>query len=144
MKTRIPTSQEIEELVAFLPRLYEPGFSPVKKWHGGNKDDDGVITMPFPEYEPIVRKFFRVASSEHWTDYDYQTKFAGQMLNDDDGIKTADLAQIKLCTQRARQIYKLLGAEEELELQTPYDYHRFGPARREEAIQWLGEALKQK
>ena len=67
-KTPTPTSQEIEKLVAFLPLLYEKGFSPVKEWHGGDKDEDGVITMPYPEYEPVVSEFFRVASSECWAD----------------------------------------------------------------------------
>ncbi len=95
MKTPNPTRKEIEELIAFLPRLYETGFSPVKKWHGGDKDDDGVITMPWPEYDPIVTEFIKVAECECWTDHDYLSASAGQMLNDEDGIKTANLDQIK-------------------------------------------------
>jgi len=95
MKTRTPTSQEIEELVAFLPRLYVKELSPAKKWHGGDKDDDGVITMPWPEYEPVVEDFFQAASGESWTDPEYLTKSAGQMLKNEDTVKTADLDQIK-------------------------------------------------
>ena len=95
MNTRIPTLKEIEELVAFLPRLYEKGFSPVRKWHGGDKDDEGVITMPYPEYDPIVEEFFRIASSDCWTDPDYLAKSAGQILDDEDAVKSADLDQIK-------------------------------------------------
>jgi hypothetical protein len=95
MKSVMPTSQEIEELVAFLPRLYEKGFSPVKRWHGGNKDHNGVIIMPWPEYEPVVEEFIRISSAECWTDYKYQNNLAEQMLNNEDAIKTADLAQIK-------------------------------------------------
>ena len=95
MKTRQPSLQEIRELTAFLPRLYEPGFSPVKKWHGGDKDDDGVITMPWPEYDPVVMEFIKVAECECWTDPEYLTKSAGQMLNDEDAVKSADLDQIK-------------------------------------------------
>ena len=95
MNTRIPKSQEIEELVAFLPRLCDKGFSPVKKWHGGDEDQDGVSTMPYPEYDPIVKEFFRVASSECWTDPDYLAKSAGQILDDEDAVKVADLDQIK-------------------------------------------------
>ena len=95
MDIRNPTPQEIEELVEFLPRLYEPGFLPVKKWHGGDKDEDGVISMPWPEYELIVEDFFKAASSECWTDPEYLTKSAGQMLNDEDAVKSAGLDQIK-------------------------------------------------
>ena len=95
MDTRNPTSQEIEELVAFLPRLYEPGFSPVKKWHGGDKDDDGVITMPWPDYDETVMEFIKVAERECWTDPEYLSKSAGQMLKNDDAVTTADLDQIK-------------------------------------------------
>jgi len=95
MDTRTPTSQEIAELVAFLPLLNQPGFSPVKNWYGGEKDDDGIITMPWPEYKLIVIEFVRVASSDCWTDPEYLTKSAGQMLNNDDIVKTADLNQIK-------------------------------------------------
>ena len=95
MDTPNPTQQEIEELVAFLPRLCDKGFSPVKKWHGGDEDQDGVSTMPYPEYDPIVKEFFRVASSECWTDPDYLAKSAGQILDDEDAVKVADLDQIK-------------------------------------------------
>jgi len=95
MVTRNPTPEEIEELIAFLPRLYKPGFSPVMKWHGGDKDDDGVITMPWPEYEPIVMEFFKVAEWECWTDFDYLSTSAGLTLDDEDAVRTADLNQIK-------------------------------------------------
>ena len=95
LKTRSPTLEEINELVEFLSRLYQKEFSSVKKWHGGDKDEDGVITMPYPEYEPVVSEFFEIASSECWTDYDYLSRSAGQMLGDEDAVRTADLDQIK-------------------------------------------------
>jgi hypothetical protein len=95
MNTPNPTPQEIEELIAFLPRLCETGFSPVKKWHGGDEDHDGVITMPYPEYDPTVMEFIKVAERECWTDPEYLTKSAGKMLDDEDAVKSADLGQIK-------------------------------------------------
>lgn len=51
MRSRAPTWQEIDELIAFLPLLYAEGFSPVRRWHGGTARPDGVITMPWPEYD---------------------------------------------------------------------------------------------
>jgi hypothetical protein len=95
MKTRMPSSMEIEELVSFLPRLYKEGFNPIKKWGGGTKGEDGVFTMPWPEYEPIVVEFFRVASGECWSDYEYNPEEARRMLEDEEAVKTADLDQIK-------------------------------------------------
>jgi Family of unknown function (DUF6508) len=95
MNTRTPTSQELEELVSFLPRLYAEGFTPIKRWGGGTIDQDGVLTMPWPEYDKVVEDFFRVASSACWSDYDYRPEEAGRMLQNDDVIRTADLDQIK-------------------------------------------------
>ncbi len=95
MKTPDPTSEEIEELFAFLPQLHAKGFSPVRKWHGGDKDEDGVITMPFPEYQPIVEEFFRIASNECWTDGDYLSESKRELTKDEDAVKTADLDEIK-------------------------------------------------
>jgi len=90
-----PTTQDIKELTAFLPLLYEEGISPVKKWHGGDKDKDGVITIPWPEYDPIVMEFIEVAERECWIDPEYLSKSAGQLLDDEDAVKSADLDQIK-------------------------------------------------
>ena len=95
MNTKAPTSQEIEELVSFLPRLYAEGFTPVIRWGGGTKDKDGVITMPWPEYNKVVSDFFQVASNECWRDCDYLSNEAGLVLKNDNVIKTADLDQIK-------------------------------------------------
>lgn len=95
MKSRKPTPQEIKTLVAFLPNLYAPGLSPVKEWHGGDKNDEGIITIPWPEYQPIVEEFFRIASSEWWTDYEYQSKSAWQILDDEEAVNSADLEEIK-------------------------------------------------
>ena len=89
-----PFPQEIEELTAFLPRLYAEGFSPVKKWEGGQKQTDGSFTLPYPEYDPLVEEFFRLVSSR-WLDYEYNPEQAYQMLKDEDLVKRASLAQIK-------------------------------------------------
>lgn len=95
MKTGRPTSEEIEELVSFLPQLYAEGFTPIRRWSSGTENKDGVITLPWPEYDEVVEEFFRVASSECWRDYDYRPEDAGRMLETDDIIRIADLEQIK-------------------------------------------------
>jgi Family of unknown function (DUF6508) len=95
MKTRLPTRQEMQELVAFLPRLYSEGFKPVIKWNGGDQGKDGFIRLPWPEYDPVVEEFYRLAASAYWLDYEYRPEDAARMLKDDELVKSASLPQIK-------------------------------------------------
>ena len=92
-KTPSPSLQQIEELTAYLPRLYAEGFSPVVRWYGGQQAD-GTFTLPYPDYDPLVHEFFRAVSSA-WLDYEYDPEQAYQMLMDENLVKTASLAQIK-------------------------------------------------
>ena len=92
---RPPTARQIEALTSFLPRLYAEGFSPIDRWCGGEKQADGSMTMPYPRYNPIVEEFFRLVSSDGWLDYRYDPNQASRMLEDEQGIKTAALDQIK-------------------------------------------------
>ena len=47
-------SQEIRDLVAFLPELHQQGFTPVKRWHSCN--GDGTLCFPWPEYDELVEE----------------------------------------------------------------------------------------
>ena len=95
MNTRMPTYQEMQELAAFLPRLYSNGFKSVLKWNGGNQGKDGYLTLPWPEYNPVVAKFYYFAANPCWLDYEYRPEEAARMLKDEDYVKSASLAQIK-------------------------------------------------
>ena len=94
-ENKLPTLQEIEELTAYLPRLYAEGFSPVIKWEGGEKGKAGFITLPYPEYDSVVEEFFREAAKECWLDWGYSPEQANRMIKDENLIKTASLPQIK-------------------------------------------------
>ena len=94
-KTRQPTTAEINELIAFLPKLYGEGFEPVKQWHGGKQEDKQIMTMPWPEYNRVVTDFFRTAGKECWCDYGYDPDQAGQMIRDADNVKNSSLDQVK-------------------------------------------------
>jgi hypothetical protein len=94
-ESRLPTSEEIEALTGYLPRLYADGLSPVDSWAGGETQEDGSITMPYPRYNALVEEFFRLASSECWLDYGYGPENAWAMLRDEQLVKTASLSQIK-------------------------------------------------
>ena len=91
---RLPTRQDIETLTAYLPRLYAEGFSPVQKWNGG-KQEDGTFTMPYPDYDPLVEEFYWAISAGGWLDHGYNPEQAYKMIQDEDLVKTASLAQIK-------------------------------------------------
>ena len=95
MKTRLPTSREIAALVAFHPELCAEGFTPIKGWRGGGQGLDGEIAMPQPQYDDLVEKFFRTASSDCWSDYVYQPDVAGRMLEDCEAVKNATLSEIQ-------------------------------------------------
>lgn len=95
MKTQTPTPKEIDELLAFLPRLDVQGFTPIERWSGGTRNQGRVVAMPWPEYDKVVVEFFRIASKACWGDYDYRPELARRMLESDDVINNADLAQIK-------------------------------------------------
>lgn len=93
-QTPLPTLQDIEELTAYLPRLYAEAFSPILKWEGGEKLKDGSFSMPYPQYHPLVEEFFRLGSGP-WIDYEYNPEQAYQMLKDENAVKNASLPQIK-------------------------------------------------
>jgi hypothetical protein len=90
-KAELPTLQDLEELIAFLPRLYADGFSPIDSWGGGEKLKDGSISMPYPNYNSLVEEFFRKVAGS-WHDYEYNPEQAYQMLKDEQAVKSASLS----------------------------------------------------
>ena len=93
--TRLPTLSEIEALTAFLPRLYADGFSPVVHWDGGQKNNDGLLSLPYPQYDPLVEDFFHLLGSECWLDYGYDPAQAWAVLQDEARVKVASLSEVK-------------------------------------------------
>jgi hypothetical protein len=81
--------------VAFLQQLYAADFAPVRRWAGGEKQPDGSITMPWPEYEDTVEKFFRAAGAACWNYPDYSPAVVGELLRDETAVSKADLDTIK-------------------------------------------------
>ncbi len=95
MEGQLPTASDIDELLAFLPRLYAPGFKPVDQWKGGEKLPDGSTHVPWPEYNAAVREFFEKAEQPAWADYDYLAKVEDSMIEATDTIKMASLSEIR-------------------------------------------------
>ncbi|MBN1136285.1 MAG: hypothetical protein JXM73_06855 [Anaerolineae bacterium] len=89
------TRQDMDQLLRFLPLFDDPDFQPVEAWAGGEKTPDGAITMLYPVYAPEVVEFFQLAGQPCWSDYDYDTITAGQMVQHDARITGATLDEIK-------------------------------------------------
>ncbi|MCW5859743.1 MAG: hypothetical protein KIS63_15700, partial [Caldilineales bacterium] len=94
MKSRPPTSQEIDALLASLPLFSADGFEPVARWAGG-ETSDGAMTMPWPQYNPAVEAFMRAAGQEAWRDEGYDPQKAARMLQDADLVGRASWDEIK-------------------------------------------------
>lgn len=85
----------MDDLVSFLPKLHAADFVPVRRWAGGEKRRDGSITMPWPEYDAVVLRFFEAAGQDCWMDFDYVPVEAGRILEDQVLVRRASLDQIK-------------------------------------------------
>src|SRR5687768_3607535 len=91
MNSKDPTPEDINELTAFLPRLYREG-APAIQLTSGDPNDP---TTPWPEYHPLVLEFFDLAAKECWRDYGYKPGEAADMIADENLIKNASIAQVK-------------------------------------------------
>jgi len=93
--TSTTTLTEIDQLTAYLPILYADGYEPIKEWHGGVKSKDGVIQLPYPDYDEAVIQFFRLASKDFWLDYQYNPQEAELTLTNEKAVASATLEEIK-------------------------------------------------
>ena len=92
------TQERCDELLAFL-RVFDssadsslrPNWLPDDSALG----ESGELTMPHPEYPPIVEEFFELAAQPCWSDYDYDPQAAAKMVLSDDAVAAASLEQIK-------------------------------------------------
>ena len=95
MENVTPTTKDLRELISYLPKLYRKGFKPIHKWNGGEKNENGIIVMPWPQYDNVVSEFFKLASKDCWSDNSSNYEEIFQMIEDKKSIETADLTQIK-------------------------------------------------
>jgi len=94
-ETRLPTTEEIKHLTSYIPIFCAKDFKPIITWHGTKPDENGVRHFPFPEYDPVVKEFFRLVSQEQWCDYNYQPKEIAEKLSQENNIEESSLSEIK-------------------------------------------------
>ncbi len=87
------TKANIDELIRFLPEFERPGRRFTEKWDSESKD--GAVELPYPVYSPDVTEFFAFASQEWWCDFNYVPATAGEMIENDEIIRTATIDQLK-------------------------------------------------
>lgn len=95
MLAPLPTREDVDRLLAYLPLLYADGFQPFRSIQGGQRDADGNMTIAWPEYEPVVQAFFGAARSPCWMDTDYVPTEAAAMLRDRATVERASLAELR-------------------------------------------------
>jgi hypothetical protein len=89
-----PSLLDINELLEFLPILNNNVSGPTATWGGGEVDDEGVFTLPFPIYEPWVSEFFTVAAKPCWSEPNYEYTFT-RLCEHRELIREASLSEIR-------------------------------------------------
>ena len=92
--TRQPTAKATRKLIAFLPKLYAEGFTPVKEWHSGRLPD-GNLKASWPEYDEAVERLVRAVVDDGWMDRNYHPEVAGEMVECASVIEAAIMPQLR-------------------------------------------------
>ena len=92
-----PSARDIQELVAYLPKLYGEGAPrPVVRWMWPEKEADGTVTMPHPLYDDTVRSFIDLIVDQGcWIDFDYKPESSRDLLMDEEAVRNATIPQIR-------------------------------------------------
>ena len=53
------------------------------------------MSLPYPDYDPLVEEFFRTVSGGGWLDKNYNPEQTYQMLKAENLIKAASISQIR-------------------------------------------------
>lgn len=94
MVTVIPTNEDIERLVSFLPTFSSKDYNPILNWQLENHPD-GMLQISPPIYKQEVYDFMLEASKECWVDRKYLDHMKNIDLNDAGAIESLEITQIK-------------------------------------------------
>lgn len=90
-----PSVQDIETLVASVPRLYGRDARPAGKVISRKQAADGTQLMPWYEYNETVHEFMDTIRETGWLDYGYDPVDAQKLLMDEEVIARATIPQIR-------------------------------------------------
>lgn len=93
MNTYDPSIKDIDRLIAYLPRLYSPGFKPFKD--RSNDEIEQPMFRNVRDYDELVKEFFCAAADDCWLDTDYLKNIDAMAPVDDEFFKTASINQLK-------------------------------------------------
>jgi hypothetical protein len=82
-----PTRSDIRQLVAYLPRLYGSRLELVRGF-----DASGLGAC---DYDPLVKRFYRLASQDCWCDFGYQPAEVEASIRDLEWLSRASIQEIK-------------------------------------------------
>ena len=96
MVERQPTTRDIEELVAFLPKLHERNARPIGKLITGRRTADGALIFPRYEYSETVESFFDTIRRQGcWLDTGYDPEEGQRLLMDETAVARATILEIR-------------------------------------------------
>lgn len=82
-----PQPADIDELLAYLPRLYPDGVAIKTSFFTADSE--------WPSYVEVVNAFYTAAGQDCWTDFEYDMQRTGEKLRDAEHVATASLSEIK-------------------------------------------------
>lgn len=100
------THDDIDELLAYLPKFEEAGRRFGRDWDPGDQGGNGGSG---PAYDEDIVRFFHLAGKPCWSDYEYDPTVVVNLIGDDEHVSNASLGEIKTlltwCT-RGEQFYE--------------------------------------
>jgi len=103
MNKPMPTTAEMDRLIACLPRIYGNGPVVIEERDDGSSGKVGMLEVSYPVYSDEIQHVFKLAASEVWRDSDYLNKDAPGMLGDPAFIASASIDDIRtMLTQCVR------------------------------------------
>ena len=100
------TMSDVEKLCAFIPYFENVDLDKVCQWGGGEKDEEGVIQMPYPKYDDEFNQFIETFDETKLQCFDYTNQLEQrvpdwQSINICEVIRTADFNLVRTILTKA-------------------------------------------
>lgn len=92
--SKLPSTDQVDQLLSFLPLFSDPELVVVVRWAGG-AEPDGSYVLPAPIYQSAFMEFIRAASEDCWMDPEYLSVDVNRLLADPNLLHQADIDQLR-------------------------------------------------